>query len=76
MIATQADNPRAASPEEIATQGSHSQTEILQANSVPSALERARALAGKNGVIVITGSIYIVGEALGLLSRKPAGQGV
>ena len=42
-------------------------------------LERAAitgALAGKNGVIVITGSIYIVGEALGLLSRKPAGQGV
>jgi len=32
-------------------------------------------LAGSKGVIVITGSIYIVGEALGILARKPARQG-
>jgi len=75
VIATQARNPRAASPEEIAGLGSHAQTEILLADSVASALERARLLAGSKGVIVITGSIYIVGEALGLLSRKPARQG-
>jgi dihydrofolate synthase / folylpolyglutamate synthase len=75
VIATQAKNPRAASAEEIAEQGSHAQTEILQADSVQAALERARILAGSKGVIVITGSIYIVGEALGLLSRKPVRQG-
>jgi len=75
VIATHADNPRAASPQQIAELGAHSQTEILQANSVPEALERARARAGSKGVIVITGSIYIVGEALGLLSRKPVRQG-
>jgi len=75
VIATQARNPRAASPEEIAELGSHAQTEILHADSVQTALERARKLAGSKGVIVITGSIYIVGEALGLLSRKPARQG-
>jgi dihydrofolate synthase/folylpolyglutamate synthase len=76
VIATQADNPRAASPEAIVKIGTHTQTEILQAKSVREALERARALAGKNGVIVITGSIYIVGEALSILSRKPVRQGV
>jgi dihydrofolate synthase/folylpolyglutamate synthase len=75
VIATRAKNPRAASPKEIAELGSHAQTEILRADSVPSALERARLLAGSKGVIVITGSIYIVGEALGLLSRKPVRQG-
>jgi dihydrofolate synthase/folylpolyglutamate synthase len=75
VIATLARNPRAASPEEIAELGSHAQTEILQADSVQTALERARMLAGNRGLIVITGSIYIVGEALGLLSRKPARQG-
>jgi dihydrofolate synthase/folylpolyglutamate synthase len=75
VIATRAKNPRAASPEEIAELGSHAQTEILPADSVASALERARQLAGSKGVIVITGSIYIVGEALGLLSRKPVRQG-
>jgi len=75
VIATHADNPRAASPQQIAELGSHAQTEILQASSVPEALERARARAGSKGVIVITGSIYIVGEALGILARKPVRQG-
>ena len=75
VIATQADNPRAASPQEIAELGAHAQTDILQAKSVSEALERARMLAGSKGVIVITGSIYIVGEALGILVRKPARQG-
>ena len=75
VIAARAKNPRAASPEEIAELGSHAQTEILQADSVPAALESARMLAGSRGVIVITGSIYIVGDALGLLSRKPVRQG-
>lgn len=75
VIATHARNPRAASPGEIAELGSHAQTEILHADSVQTALERARVLAGSRGVIVITGSIYIVGAALGLLSRKPVRQG-
>jgi dihydrofolate synthase / folylpolyglutamate synthase len=75
VIATHAENPRAASPQQIAELGAHTQTEILQAKSVPEALERACALAGSRGVIVITGSIYIVGEALGILARKPARQG-
>ncbi|HEY3767870.1 MAG TPA: folylpolyglutamate synthase/dihydrofolate synthase family protein [Candidatus Angelobacter sp.] len=76
VVATHAENPRAASPQQIAELGARTQTEILQANSVPEALERARALARSGGVIVITGSIYIVGEALGILARKPVRQGV
>lgn len=75
VIATQAENPRAASTQQIAELGAHAQTEILQAKSVQEALESARMLAGGRSVIVITGSIYIVGEALGLLSRKPVRQG-
>jgi len=75
VIATHADNPRAASSQQIAELGAHAQTEILQAKSVLEALERARTLAGSKGVIVITGSIYIVGEALGILARKPVRQG-
>lgn len=75
VIATHAENPRAASPQQIAELGAHAQTEILQAKSVPEALERACTLAGSKGVIVITGSIYIVGEALGILARKPVRQG-
>jgi dihydrofolate synthase/folylpolyglutamate synthase len=75
VIATHAENPRAASPQQIAELGAHAQADILQAKSVPEALERACTLAGPKGVIVITGSIYIVGEALGILARKPVRQG-
>ncbi|HET9166717.1 MAG TPA: folylpolyglutamate synthase/dihydrofolate synthase family protein [Candidatus Angelobacter sp.] len=75
VIATHAENPRAASPQQIAELGAHAQTEILQAKSVPEALESACTLAGPKSVIVITGSIYIVGEALGILARKPVRQG-
>ena len=75
VIATRADNPRAAAPEEIMELGSHAQTEILVAESVQAALEMARTLTGNKGVIVITGSIYIVGEALGILGRNPVRQG-
>jgi len=76
VIATRADNPRAASPEDIIELGRHSQAEILAEESVTAALERARLLAGSKGVVVITGSIYIVGEALGVLAQKPVRQSV
>jgi dihydrofolate synthase/folylpolyglutamate synthase len=76
VIATQAENPRAATPSEIAELGGPSQTEILQEHSVAAALERARELAGSRGVVVITGSIYIVGEALGILSRGKVRQSI
>jgi dihydrofolate synthase/folylpolyglutamate synthase len=75
VIATHAENPRAASPQQIAELGAHARTEILQANTVQKALDRACTLSGPKGVIVITGSIYIVGEALGILARKPVRQG-
>lgn len=68
VIATHADNPRAASPHEIAEMARPFATEVLEEANVLSALSRARTLAGRKGVVVITGSIYIVGEALRLLS--------
>lgn len=71
VIATRADNPRAASPEQIAEIAQHTGTEVLTAETVSGALDRARQLAGPQGVVVITGSIYIVGAALGLLAQAP-----
>jgi folylpolyglutamate synthase/dihydropteroate synthase len=69
VIATRADNPRAAAPHEIAEVARPTSTEVLEEEAVPAALDRARALAGSKGVVVITGSIYIVGEALRLLNQ-------
>lgn len=76
VIATHAANPRAASAQEIAELGSHTHAEILQESSVQAALEHARTLAGSNGVIVVTGSIYIVGEALRILTGSAVGQSI
>ncbi|HEY6348708.1 MAG TPA: folylpolyglutamate synthase/dihydrofolate synthase family protein [Candidatus Angelobacter sp.] len=76
VIATRADNPRSASPDEIAGMAQHTGTEIVLAHTVQDAMERARALTDKKGVVVITGSIYIVGAALAVLTRTPARQSV
>src|SRR5271168_4503188 len=67
VIATRPENPRAASPEEIQQAGSRTGAEIETVAEVESALERARGNAGPQTVIVVTGSIYLVGEAMRLL---------
>jgi dihydrofolate synthase/folylpolyglutamate synthase len=64
VIATPADNPRSATVEEIRQAAARISIEIEAAPDVASALQRASMLAGPHGVVVITGSIYIVGEAM------------
>jgi dihydrofolate synthase/folylpolyglutamate synthase len=64
VIATRPENPRSASPEEIQQAGSRTGTDIEPVAEVGAALERARAGAGPEAVIVVTGSIYLVGEAM------------
>ena len=70
VIATQPGNPRAASPEEIRQAASRTGTEIECVAEVPAALERAREAAVPDGVIVVTGSIYLVGEAMRFWSLR------
>lgn len=76
VIATQANNPRAATPHDIAEIAKRTQSHVLEERNISAALQQAFQLAGKNGVVVITGSIYIVGEALEILTRVPARQSV
>ena len=68
VIATQADNPRAATIEEIREASRRVSLLLEEAPDVASALARAQNLAGSTGLVVVTGSIYIVGEAMRLLS--------
>jgi dihydrofolate synthase / folylpolyglutamate synthase len=70
VIATRADNPRSAAPDEIRQAAARTASEIEDAPDVASALSRAAELAGAKGVVVVTGSIYIVGEAMRLLGVK------
>lgn len=52
---------RAGNPEEISRkiQAAHVET----AHSIPLGLEQARRLAGKNGVVCVAGSLYLIGAA-------------
>ncbi len=67
IVATRPENPRSASPEEIQQSGSRTGAEIETVAEVEAALNRARQAAGPQTVIVVTGSIYLVGEAMRLL---------
>ncbi len=71
VITTRADNPRSAAPDEIREAAARTSAEIEGAPDVAAALDRARTLSGPKGVVVITGSIYIVGEAMRVLERRP-----
>jgi dihydrofolate synthase/folylpolyglutamate synthase len=64
VLATRADNPRSATPEEIHDLAARTGAKVLCSPDVPAALAQARSLAGPQGLVVVTGSIYIVGEAM------------
>jgi dihydrofolate synthase/folylpolyglutamate synthase len=66
VIVTHANNPRSASPDEIRQAAARvaAGIDIVEAENVASALNRARNVAGPGGLVVVTGSIYVVGEAM------------
>jgi dihydrofolate synthase/folylpolyglutamate synthase len=72
VIVTHANNPRSASPDEIRQAAARvaAGIDIEDAEDVPSALERARKIARAGGLVVVTGSIYIVGEAMRILGVR------
>ena len=69
VIITRADNPRSASGDEIRQAASRTSTEIVEAPDVQSALQM------KTGeLVIITGSIYIVGEAIQVIESRTPGR--
>ncbi|MBV9572610.1 MAG: bifunctional folylpolyglutamate synthase/dihydrofolate synthase [Acidobacteriales bacterium] len=70
VIVTVANNPRSATTDEIRGAAIRTSVEIILSGDVPSALEAAQKFAGADGVIVITGSIYIVGKAMNALGLR------
>lgn len=70
VIATRAENPRSASPEAIRQAAVRTGVEIETAADVAGALQMAKSLATQDSAIVITGSIYLVGEAMRLLETR------
>jgi dihydrofolate synthase / folylpolyglutamate synthase len=69
VIATQVDNPRSATVQEIREAAARVAIDIQSAEDVGAALAEVRQLPGP-AVVVITGSIYLVGEAMRQLGVK------
>jgi dihydrofolate synthase/folylpolyglutamate synthase len=67
VVVTHVDNPRAASTTELLEAGSRTGTPLHAEETVPAALARARDLSRPDGVIVVTGSIFLVGAAMAAL---------
>jgi len=70
VIVTHIDNPRAATPAEIREAAARASSGLTEAPDVAQALDLACSQAGTKGVVVVTGSIYIVGEAMRLLGSR------
>jgi len=70
VIATRPGNPRSASPEEIQQAAGRTGTEIETVGEIEPALARAREISCPEAVIVLTGSIYLVGEAMAVLGLR------
>lgn len=68
VVLTHAASPRAATTAEIRAATARTGCEPLLEDEVPRAVERARQLAGPAGLVVITGSIYVVGAAMAALN--------
>jgi dihydrofolate synthase/folylpolyglutamate synthase len=71
VIATRPENPRSASPEEVQQAGSRTGVVIELTGTTGEALNRARETANSTSVVVVTGSIYLVGEAMRVLGVRP-----
>jgi dihydrofolate synthase/folylpolyglutamate synthase len=70
VVVTQANNPRSATAAEIRQAAARVEVEIREAPDVASGLAEACRIAGPGGLVVVTGSIYIVGEALQVLGVR------
>jgi len=72
LILTSMDNPRAANLEVLiaAAPETFDHSRMHQASSVIEALRLARKMTPANGLICVTGSLYLVGAAREVLSRE------
>jgi dihydrofolate synthase/folylpolyglutamate synthase len=64
VIVTKVGNPRAATTSELLRAASRTGTPLFPEDTVPAALARARELSKPQGLIVVAGSIFLVGEAM------------
>jgi dihydrofolate synthase/folylpolyglutamate synthase len=64
VVVTHIENPRAASTAQLLQAGLRTGTSTVAEQSVAAALARAAELTPPNTVIVVTGSIFLVGDTM------------
>ena len=72
MVVTPVDSPRSASVEDLLAAARTTGSEVEAAAGAVSALERALQLTPANGLVVVTGSVYLVGQVRSLLVAAQA----
>ncbi len=72
LILTEIDNPRAAPVEDLKKATAENRELIHAASSVEEALRIAREITPQAGIILITGSLYLIGEAQRVLRAQSA----
>jgi dihydrofolate synthase/folylpolyglutamate synthase len=70
LVLTSPRMERAASPTEIASQAGESAREAYLEPNVGKALRAARQMAGPKRLVVVAGSLYLVGEVKALLEKE------
>jgi dihydrofolate synthase/folylpolyglutamate synthase len=78
LVLTQPDNPRAATVGTLQSLPASmaAPQKIITTRSAAEALERARQLTPTEGIICVTGSLYLVGEIKGILNAAAYSQTV
>jgi dihydrofolate synthase / folylpolyglutamate synthase len=70
IIVTRANNPRSAPPEKLAVEFNRYKSDIQVVGNIPEALKAALQQAGEEDLICITGSLFVVGEAIEYLESE------
>jgi dihydrofolate synthase/folylpolyglutamate synthase len=66
-VVTPVDSPRSASLEDLLAAGRTTGSEVEAAADAVGALEHALRITPANGLVVVTGSVYLVGQVRPLL---------
>jgi dihydrofolate synthase/folylpolyglutamate synthase len=74
LVACAPSSPRALPAEEVATAGWGLGLDAVTAGSVPEALDVALGSVPEDGMVVVTGSLYLVGEARARLLGRAGGR--
>lgn len=69
-IAVSTENERSLSAKKISQIGSEYGKNFFESENLKEAIKKAESFAGKNDIICIVGSLYLVGEALKILNEK------